>query len=248
MLEFQCDANAFTGKTILVTGAGAGIGRSAAISYAKHGATVILLGRTTKKLETVYDEIVAAGYPEPAIVPLDMGGATEQNFIDFGETIDEQFGQLDGVLHNASELGTLTPFEQIDLDTFTKVMQINVTSQLFLTKALLPVLRKAPQASIVFTSSGVGRKGRAFWGPYAISKFATEGMMQTLADELSDSSIRANCINPGATRTKMRATAFPAEDPQSLKTADDIMPVYLYLMSDDSKDVSGQSLDAQPKR
>ncbi|WP_298444201.1 YciK family oxidoreductase [uncultured Ferrimonas sp.] len=248
MLEFQCDADALAGKTILVTGAGAGIGRSAALHYAMHGATVILLGRTTKKLESIYDEIVAAGYPEPAIVPLDMQGATEQNYSDFADTIVEQFGRLDGVLHNASLLGALTPFEQIDLPMFNEVMQVNVTAQFMLTKALLPALKLAQHGSIVFTSSGVGRQGRAFWGPYAISKFATEGMMQTLADELSDSTVRANCINPGATRTKMRATAFPAEDPMTLKTADDLMPLYLYLMSDASCDVSGQSLDAQPKR
>ncbi|SHH36605.1 YciK family oxidoreductase [Ferrimonas marina] len=248
MLEYQVQANALKNKVILVTGAGSGIGREAALQYAQAGASVILLGRTTNKLEQVYDAIVAAGGPEPAIVPLDMEGASEQNYQDLAATIEEQFGHLDGVLFNASVLGALTPFDQMELEMFQQVMQVNVTAQFLLTKALLPVLRKAPQGSIVYTSSGVGRQGRAFWGVYAISKFATEGMMQTLADELAGSNVRANCINPGATRTKMRATAFPAEDPQTLRTAEDLMPLYLYLMSDDSAEVNGQSLDAQPDR
>ncbi|WP_028117521.1 YciK family oxidoreductase [Ferrimonas senticii] len=248
MLEFQCPDNGLKNKTILVTGAGSGIGRVAALSYARYGATVILLGRTTEKLTAVYDEIVAAGYPEPAIVPLDMHGATEQNYQDLAQTIEQQFGQLDGLLHNASVLGALTPFEQISQEMFTEVMHTNVTAQFLMTKALLPVMKKASSSSVVFTSSGVGRQGRAFWGPYAISKFATEGMMETLADEVADSNLRSNCINPGATRTKMRATAFPAEDPMSLKTAEELMPLYLYLMSDASRHINGQSIDAQPKR
>ncbi|MBY5993848.1 YciK family oxidoreductase [Ferrimonas balearica] len=248
MLEYSAKSDLLQNKVILVTGAGDGIGREAAQQYAAHGATVILLGRTVKKLEAVYDAIVAAGGPEPAIVPLDAMGATEQNYQDLAETIEQQFGRLDGLLHNAAVLGALSPFEQLGKAMFDEVMQVNVTAQFLLTKALLPVLKKAPSGSIVFTSSGVGRKGRAFWGAYAISKFATEGMMETLADELSGSSVRANCINPGATRTGMRATAFPAEDPQSLRTPTDLMPTYLYLMGDDSLEVNGQSLDAQPKR
>ncbi|GGP51604.1 YciK family oxidoreductase [Shewanella algicola] len=245
MLEYQAVKDSLNNKTILVTGAGAGIGRTAAIEYAKHGATVILLGKTVKKLETVYDEIVNAGYPTPAIVPLDLKGATEQNYIDMAETIAEQFGHLDGLLHNASELGALGPFEHIDLASLDAIMKVNVTAQAIMTKALLPIMRKAPCASIIFTSSSVGRKGRAYWGPYAFSKFATEGMMQVLADECDGTSVRVNTINPGATRTEMRAKAYPGEDPQTLKTAQQIMPTYLFLMSDESINTNGQALNAQ---
>ncbi|MDO6617849.1 YciK family oxidoreductase [Shewanella sp. 10N.286.51.B2] len=245
MLEYQAKKDLLKNKTILVTGAGAGIGRTAAINYAKHGATVILLGKTVKKLETVYDEIVQAGYPKPAIVPLDLKGATEQNYQDMAETIAEQFGHLDGLLHNASLLGALGPFEHIDLESLEDVMKVNVTAQVILTKALLPIMRSAPSASIIFTSSGVGRQGRAYWGPYAFSKFATEGMMQVLAHECEGTSLRVNSINPGATRTEMRAKAYPGEDPQTLKTAQDIMPTYLYLMGEDSFEVNGQQLTAQ---
>lgn len=245
MLEYQAKKDLLNNKTILVTGAGDGIGRVAALTYAAHGATVILLGKTVKKLEKVYDEIVAQGSPKPAIVPLDLSGATEQHYLDMADTITEQFGQLDGLLHNASHLGALGPFEHIDLTSLEKIMKVNVTAAAIMTKALLPVMRKAKNASIIFTSSGVGRKGRAYWGPYAFSKFATEGMMQVLADECDNTSVRVNSINPGATRTEMRAKAYPAENPQALKTPEDIMPTYVFLMGDDSLNTNGEALNAQ---
>ncbi len=245
MLEYQAAKDLLKNKIILVTGAGDGIGRAAAMEFAEHGATVILLGKTVKKLEKVYDDIVNAGYPTPAIVPLDLKGATEQNYIDMAETIAEQFGHLDGLLHNASQLGALGPFEHIDLESLETIIKVNVTAQAIMTKALLPIMRKAPNASIIFTSSSVGRKGRAYWGPYAFSKFATEGMMQVLADECDGTSVRVNTINPGATRTEMRAKAYPGEDPQTLKTAQQIMPTYLFLMSDESINTNGQALNAQ---
>ena len=247
MHNYQAEANALKNKTILITGAGDGIGRVAAITYAKHGATVILLGKTTQKLECVYDEIVNLGYPTPAIVPLDMRGATKQNYRDLAATIEQQFGKLDGLLNNASILGSLGPLEHFCVSTFENIMKVNVTAQAMITKYMFPLLRKANSASIIFTSSGVGRTGREFWGAYAISKFATEGMMQTWASEVGKTNIRINCINPGATRTSMRASAFPGEDKDTLKTAEELMPTYLYLMSDDAKEINGQSIDAQPK-
>lgn len=237
--------NSLADKVILITGAGAGIGRCAALTFAQAGATVILLGRTTAKLEAVYDEIVAAGGPQPAIVPLDMKGATRSHYQQLAATIDEQFGRLDGLLNNASLLGVLSPFEHIDLDSWNTLMQVNVTAQFMLTQALIPVLKKAPHASIVFTSSGVGRQGKAFWGPYAVSKFATEGLAQVMADEYAGTSLRINVINPGATRTAMRSKAYPAEDASKLATTEQIMPLYVYLMSDASVAVNGQSLNAQ---
>ncbi|WP_194757530.1 YciK family oxidoreductase [Aliidiomarina indica] len=243
--NYQASEGALQGKIILVTGAGDGIGREAALTYARHGATVILLGRTTKKLEAVYDDIVAAGYPEPAIVPLDMKGATESHYRDMAATIEQQFGRLDGLLHNAGLLGVLSPFTHIDLASWNDVLHVNVTAQFMMTKALIPVMLKAPSPRIIFTSSGVGRKGRAHWGPYAVSKFATEGMAQVIADEYENTPLRVNVINPGATRTMMRAKAYPAEDSKKLKTPADIMPVYLFLMSDDAKQITGESLDAQ---
>lgn len=246
-MDYSVSSDSLKEKVILVTGAGDGIGKQAALSFAQHGATVILLGRTVKKLEQTYDEIEAAGYLQPAIIPLDMKGASKQNYLDMADTIEQQFGKLDGVLHNASLLGVISPFDQIGEDTFDDVMQVNVKAQFLMTQALLPVLHKSDDARIVFTSSTVGHSGRAFWGAYSISKFATEGMMQILADELSDSNIKVNAINPGATRTGMRAKAYPAEDTELLKTPLDIMPLYLYLMSPEGSEVNGQCIDAQPK-
>jgi NAD(P)-dependent dehydrogenase (short-subunit alcohol dehydrogenase family) len=243
---YQPAANLLADHIVLVTGAGDGIGKSAALAYAAHGATVILAGRTPAKLERVYDQIVARGWPEPSIYPVDLVGASEDDYHSLCTTVDEQFGRLDGLLHNAGELGERTPIASYKLSSWERVMKVNVSAQFMLTKALLPVLEKSPQGSIIFTTSGVGRRGRAFWGAYAVSKFATEGLCQVLAEELEGTTnIRVNCINPGATRTAMRAKAYPAEDPRTLKAPDDIMGVYLYLMGADSLGVSGQSLDAQ---
>lgn len=244
-MNYSVTTNALHNKVILVTGAGDGIGQQAAISYAAHGATVILLGRTVKKLETTYDRIEAAGYPQPIIMPLDLKGASQEDYLTMADNINEQFARLDGVLHNAGLLGSLSPFEFIGEAQFDDVMMVNVKAQLLMTQALLPLLHQSDDARIVFTSSTVGQKGRAFWGSYAISKFATEGMMQVLADELSNSKIRVNAINPGATRTAMRASAYPAEDVQRLATPEDIMPVYLYLMAPEGKSIHGQCLKAQ---
>ena len=232
MLNYQPSSTLLADKVILVTGAG-GIGRTAAVTYAKHGAQVILLGRTVKKLEAVYDEIIEAGCPRPAIVPMDLKGASEVHYQGLAETIEGQFGRLDGLLHNAAVLGALSPFEHTPKHLFDEVMQVNVTAQFQLTKVLLPLLKASPEASLVFTSS-VGRTGRAHWGAYSIS-FATEGMMQVLADELEHTNLRINAINPGETRTKMRASAFPAEDANKLPTPEDLMPLYLLLMGKDAR-------------
>ncbi|KJG26636.1 3-oxoacyl-ACP reductase [Photobacterium iliopiscarium] len=247
-MDYQIAANNLKDRVILVTGTGDGIGREAAIQYAAHGATVLLLGRTVAKLEAVYDQIERNGNKQAVIIPLDLMGATKQHYLEMASTIQQQFGRLDGVLHNAGLLGQLSPLEHIEEATFDDVMQVNVKAQLLLTQAILPLIKQSPDGRIIFTSSTVGHNGRAFWGTYAISKFATEGMMQVLADELSDTSVNVNAINPGGTRTGMRAQAFPAEDARLLKTPQDIMPLYLYLMGPESRHVSGQCIDAQPKR
>lgn len=232
-------------KVILITGAGTGIGREAARSFAAHGATVVLLGRTLAKLGEVYDEIEAATHPQPAIIELDMLSASLADYQSLAQTIGEQLGRLDGLLHNASILGERRPIESADSKQWQDVMQVNVNAQMMLTQAMLPLMNQAPSASIIFTSSGVGRRGSAYWGAYAVSKFATEGMMQVLADELENTSrIRVNSFNPGGTRTAMRAAAYPAEDPGSLKTPAELMPDYLFLMGDDSREVHGQALSA----
>jgi len=234
------------GHIVLVTGAGEGIGKAVAIAAAGAGATVILLGRTQAKLEAVYDQIVAASCPEPVIHPLDLATATQEDYDLLGRSILEQFGHLDVLLHNASVLGLLGPLQFASPESWMKIMQVNVNAQFLMTRALLPALLNAESGRILFTSSSVGRKGRAYWGGYAVSKFATEGMMQVLADELAATSgIRVNSINPGATRTEMRAAAYPAENPATLPTPESLIPAYLYLMSAASANIHGQALDAR---
>ncbi|MBA6412870.1 YciK family oxidoreductase [Parahaliea sp. F7430] len=244
--QYQPASNLLEGKTILVTGAGDGIGRAAAESYAAHGATIILVGRTVAKLEAVYDAIEAASGAQPAIFPLDLASATEQQCQELAEALEQNFGQLDGLLHNASVLGERRPIESASYKAWQEVMQVNVNSQFLLTRYLLPLLQQAASASIIFTSSGVGRRGKAYWGAYAVSKFATEGFMQVLASELENTSkVRVNTINPGATNTAMRRAAYPAETPTDNPTPAEIMPLYLYLMGEDSAGVTGQAFNAQ---
>jgi NAD(P)-dependent dehydrogenase (short-subunit alcohol dehydrogenase family) len=234
------------GKTILVTGAGDGIGRAAALTYAGHGATVILLGRTGTKLEAVYDEIEAAGGPKPGILELDLATAVEENYQNLAASLAGEFPHLDGILHNAGLLGDRRPIESAGYAKWLEVMQVNVNAQFLLTRYLLPLLQMAPAASIIFTSSGVGRTGKAYWGVYAVSKFATEGFMQVLASELENTSkVRVNSLNPGATNTTMRRTAYPAETPTDNPSPQDIMSVYLFLMGDDSAGVTGKAFNAQ---
>lgn len=235
-------------RIILVTGAGDGIGREAALTYARFGAQVILLGRTESKLVAVQQEIARAGWLPAEVISADLLHASQQDCHQIAERIAQWVPRLDGVLHNAGLLSEIVPVSEIKLQDWHDVMQVNVNATFMLTQSLLPLLLKSASSSLVFTSSSVGREGRSGWGAYAVSKFATEGLMQVLADEYRHTHLRVNCINPGGTRTGMRASAFPDENSQKLKTPADIMPLYLYLMGDDSRRKTGTSFDAQPGR
>jgi NAD(P)-dependent dehydrogenase (short-subunit alcohol dehydrogenase family) len=233
-------------RIILITGASDGIGRALAMESARLGAQVILHGRNTAKLEKVYDEIQAIdGAKRPSIAVLDLESANADNYTTLASSIADEFGHLDGLVQNASILGERYSIEQYDAVLWQKVMHVNVTAAFALTQVLLPLLKKSEDASVIFTSSGVGRVGRAFWGPYSASKFATESLSQVLADEHRNSALRSNCINPGATRTKMRLAAFPGEDRDALKAPEEILAPYIYLLGADSKGVTGESYDAQ---
>lgn len=245
MYQYNAPNELLKNKVILVTGASDGIGKAVALAYAKSGATVILHGRNVERLEQVYDEIIQSNGPKPAIIPLDLLAATQQDYQGLSTTIQNEFGQLDGIVHNAALISELCPIEFTDEKDWNPIIQVNLNSVYLLTQACLPLLKQAQSASIITVSSGVGRKGRAFWGAYAVSKFAIEGFTQVLADELEQTNVRINAINPGATKTKMRATAYPAEDASHLPEPEQIMPLYLYLMGKDSINVNGQSLDAQ---
>ena len=229
-------SNLLEGKTIVISGAGSGIGRQLAKSYAEFGADLILLSKNIENLESIYYEINQISSNGVTIQPIDFKTADEKNYLEI----------IDGLVNNAGILGEKKSLEQFSYSVWKHVLKVNLDATFLLTKNLIPLLKESSSSSIIFTSSGVGRKGRAYWGAYSISKFATEGMMQILFDELQNtSSIRVNCINPGAVRTKMRESAYPAENPESNPLAIEIMQPYLYLMSDLSKDINGQSIDAQ---
>ena len=244
-MDYQAPQDLLAHKVILVTGAGDGIGRVAATTFASHGATVVLLGKTTAKLEQVYDEIMALGAPEPGIAPMDLATASSEDIKLLAEVLDSTYGRLDGLLHNAAMLGDRIPVEHYDINQWMTVMQVNFNAVFMLSRLMLPLLRQAPAASLLFTSSSVGAAPKAYWGPYAVSKYAMEGLAKLLAEELDNTSaIRVNIINPGATRTSMRAKAYPNENPANLKTATSLMPLYLYLMGDDSSAINGETLTA----
>lgn len=233
-------------RVVLVTGAGDGIGRAVSLAAAAHGATVVLLGRTIRKLESVYDEIVDAGGPKPGIYPMNLEGAVMHDYEELAATIDREFGRLDGLVHNAGILGNKSPIEHYDPMDWHRVIHVNLSAPFLLTRACFPLLRNAADASIVFVSSSVGRRGRAYWGAYAVSKFGLEGLMQVLADETENGQVvRCNSLNPGATRTGMRRQAYPGEDPATLKTPDDVVQPFLYLLGPRSRGVTGQAFDAQ---
>jgi NAD(P)-dependent dehydrogenase (short-subunit alcohol dehydrogenase family) len=239
-------AQELSGRVVLVTGAGSGIGRAVSLALAQSGAQVILLGRTVKKLEAVHAEIEKTGGAEASIVPLDLEKALAADYEAVAAAIEQRYGRLDGLLHNAALLGALTPIEQYDVPMFMRVMHVNVTAAFVLTQSLLPLLRKSADASVLFTSSGVGARGRAYWGAYAVSKFAVEGLTQVLAPELENtSSVRVNIIDPGKVRTTMRRAAYPSEDQQTLPTPESLTAPYLALLGPASRGVTGQRFNAQ---
>ncbi len=237
--------NCLEGRAILITGAGDGIGKAAALCYANAGANVILLGRTQEKLEAVYDEIEETTNTRPTIFPYDLNTLAGDVAAEMAYAVEQEYGRLDGLLLNASLLGTKMAIAQYPEQDWENVMATNVNSCFYLTKAFLPLLEASDQGRIVFTTSSVGREGRAYWGAYAVSKFATEGLMQVLANELGNTTnIRTFAINPGGTRTNMRASAYPGENPSSVPHPQEHMPLYRFLMSDAAAQYNGLSLDA----
>jgi NAD(P)-dependent dehydrogenase (short-subunit alcohol dehydrogenase family) len=281
MYAYQARPNLLQGRTILVTGAGRGIGAAAARCFAAHGARLLLLGKTESRLMEVARQIESAGHGSPRVLAFDLHSADPRDYQALAEQVQaalsiadpaatealgdgpsragprledaasdhgpaHRHGALDGLLHNASIIGPRCALDQVPGEDFIEVMQVNVNATFLLTQALLPLLKSAADPSVVFTSSSVGRKGRACWGAYGVSKFATEGLMQTLADELEGfGTARSNSINPGGTRTDMRALAYPDEDPARTPLPEDILPVYLYLLGPDSQGVNGQAFNAQ---
>jgi NAD(P)-dependent dehydrogenase (short-subunit alcohol dehydrogenase family) len=246
MFQYQPAPDFLRDKIILVTGAGSGLGRAAALAYARHGATVLLLGRDEAKLDAVYDTIEAEGCPDPALFVLDLERADENSYFELANLIHDEFGRLDGLLHNAGMFSPLLPLEHHSLESWQRMMQLNLTSPFALTRACLPLLRAAESSSLIFTSSGAGRDLRAYWGSYAIAKHAVENLADLFHLELENTTrIRVNTLNPGPCATALRKVGFPAEDPSTLPKPEELMAVYLYLMGNESKAERGKKFSAQ---
>jgi len=240
--DYKITENELKDKVILVTGANRGFGRAMTLDLAKAGATVIMLGRDLGSLETTYDEVVDLGYQEPVLYPLDLEGATPEHYEQLQANLLEQFGKLDGLVHNAGIIGTMMPIEQYDIKLWYSTMQINVNAPFMLTQFLIPVLNKSADARVLFLSSSVGRDARAYWGAYGVSKFAIEGLSKTLSEELEKTNIRVNSLNPKRMRTKMRQIAYPAENADKNPLPESLSPAIVYLMSEATKGLNGEQL------
>jgi len=240
--NYKVKQGKLNGKVILVTGANKGFGLAISMDLAKAGATVIMLGRDLSSLEYAYDAVVDAGYKEPILYPLDLEGASPENYQELQDNIIEKFNRLDGLIHNAAILGTQMPIDQYDIKLWYSTLQINLSAPFMLTQFLIPALKKSDDARILFLSSSVGRKARAYWGAYSVSKFGLEGLAMTLSEELEKTKIKVNTINPGKMRTEMRRAAYPAEDASTLPKPEEKSSVIVYLLSKEAERINGEQL------
>ena len=241
-INYKVKGGELEDKVILVTGANRGFGLAITMDLAKAGATVIMLGRDLGSLEYAYDAVVDAGYKEPILYPLDLEGATPENYQELQDDILDKFKKLDGLIHNAAILGTQMPIDQYDIKLWFSTLQINLSAPFMLTQFLIPALMKSDDARILFLSSTVGRKARAYWGAYSVSKFGIEGFAKTLSEELEKTQITVNTINPGKIRTEMRRTAYPAEDASTVPKPEEKSSVIVYLLSNKGSKINGEQL------
>jgi NAD(P)-dependent dehydrogenase (short-subunit alcohol dehydrogenase family) len=244
--DFAATPELLLGRVILITGAASGLGKALSVECARAGATVILSGRNQSRLERVYDEIESLGVPQPAMAVLDLASATAVDYDGLAKIVGDEFGRLDGLVHCAALLGDRMPMEQYDIPTWCKVLHVNLTAPFILTQVLLPQLRRAQDASILFVSSGVVTQTRPFWGAYAVAKTGQEALRAMWAQELEqEANVRFNSVNPGRMRTAMRAAAYPAEDPNTVPTPTSVSKLFLYLLSSHAQGIDGQFFEAQ---
>ncbi|MGH8540608.1 MAG: SDR family NAD(P)-dependent oxidoreductase [Stenotrophobium sp.] len=228
-------------RVILVTGAGNGLGRATALACARHGATVVLLGRTVKKLEAVYDAIEQAGGPAPAIYPLNLGGASWNDYAELAATLERETGRLDGIVHCAVHFKSFSPMEDVEPRDWVDALQVNLTGAYALTRHCLPLMRKSGDASVVFVSDTAGRAPKPFNGIYGITKAAVEALAASWAQELETvSTLRINTFNPGPLQTALRVKGFPGDVIENVPAPESATPVLLWLLGPDSAGVSGK--------
>lgn len=247
MKDYRPRPDLLAGRVILVTGASSGLGRAASLAFARHGATVALLARNEARLETVYDDIVAAGGPEPAMFPYDLAAADDRSLDTLAGTVAHHLKRLDGLLHSAHQFHSLAPLHLQTLEQWQALMRVNLIAPFALTRACLPLLQQSPDASVVFTGETHGHRPSAFWGGYAVAKSGLETLTRIWADELgADAHLRINTLIPGQVATTLRGRTHPGLSPATLPAVDDLMPWYLYLMGGDSRALRGQIVECQP--
>ena len=240
-LDFEFEKGFLDKKNILVTGASKGIGREIALGLSKFGANVILHGRNEDELDEIYDEIISKYKTDPMIIKCDLNLLDEDKSKEIVEVISKNISCLDGIINNAAIIGRMSSIADFDLDTWQKVLNTNLTSSFLLVKYLSPLMENSERPRIIFTSSGVASKGKAFWGAYAISKAAVKSLSEILQEELEPlSKIKVFNFDPGATRTSMRAYAYPAEDPSSLKGTSSLLNYYLWFFSRESENIDSR--------
>jgi len=246
MKDYSAPLDLLAGRVILVTGASSGLGRAASLAFARHGATVALLARDEAKLDAVYEEILAAGGAEPAMFPYDLAIADDRSLETLAGTLAHHLKRLDGVLHSAHQFFNLTPLTLQTLEQWQALMRVNLIAPFALTRACMPLLKQAPDASVVFTGETHGHHPAAFWGGYAVAKSGLETLTRIWADEIRpEDNLRINTLIPGQVATSLRARTHPGLAPETLPTPEDIMPWYLYLMGADSQTVRGQIIECQ---
>ena len=224
------------GKTILITGANRGIGKSLAKNFSNIGANIILLGKNEDSLNEVYDEIISCTKTKPLIIESDLNLLDLDGAHQIKKAIVNQYGVLDGLIYNAAKLGKMTSIEDYEDGLWKEIINTNLNSSFLIYKELIPILKAAPSGRIIFTSSGVAEVGKAYWGAYSVSKFAVKGLAEIIRDELDcTSNIKVFNYDPGATKTSMRASAYPGEDPNNLKDPDKLFGDYLWFFSEESQ-------------
>ena len=240
-VEYTPSPDALAERVVLVTGASSGIGRACACASARAGATVILLARDVPRLEQTYDRIQDAGGPEPVILPLDLDGATVDDYAQVAEQIDQGFGRLDGLLHNAGLVGGLRPLRLFEPADWTRLARVNLLAPWLLTQACLPLLDKAEDPAIAFTLDGQSQ--RPYWGAYGVAKAGLAGLVEILSQELDgDHPIRVNGIDPGPVQTRLRRQNYPGEPNGANAAPEEVAPAFVYFLGSDSRGMTGRTV------
>ena len=242
---YKATTQQFNNKVILVTGAADGIGKAVTIALAQHGATVLMLDKKARHLEKLYDQIVAQDFAEPVILPVELATLTPESATSLADAVNTDFGRLDGLLHNATELGSPSPMDQYDMEYWDKTMHTNLQAPYYLTRAVLPLLKQAHQTNLLFTSADCGRNPQAYWGAYSIAYAGLEAQMTLWAEELENvSNIRVNSLDPGPVRTSFRRRSHPGESQEQLIVPNAVVPAYLNLL-DQTHTYHGQRISLQ---